>query len=302
MKSPNSSPRVVVTTSPRHRLAVRIGQLKQAFESGIISNQSYMENLGMMPLQDNPKDAEYRSLVDKVTAMMTDPHLAPYIGGPTTTNTKVMGQSVNETTLQINAAEMKAAKANVDKDGAYEERNRLVALLARLFPSGVAPDVTSPDWYIVYIDLPMGQASWHIPNAEIGLFEGIPLYQGKWDNHTTDEKYKRIERLTKVLSGFDVAITPKGGLPEDPPADFPAEIDETVKVSWVDMADKAVKKTYVNPPRRGNTQMISSAMVAPGQTFSFEQPVVLQKLHISLSPASGPNGVGAMVEVMYEDA
>lgn len=83
-------------------------------------------------------------------------------------------------------------------NNAYEERNRLVALLARLFPSGIKK-TSIPGWDeawhgCVYIDLPTGQASWHYHDGEAHLFEGLPPYSGEWDGHSTDEKYERIAR------------------------------------------------------------------------------------------------------------
>lgn len=84
-------------------------------------------------------------------------------------------------------------------NGAYTERNRLVALIASLFPSGIKKTAI-PGWDeawhgCVYIDLPNGQASWHYHDSEAYLFAHLPPYQGKWDGHTTDEKYDRIARL-----------------------------------------------------------------------------------------------------------
>ncbi|MGI9297788.1 MAG: hypothetical protein ACR2QC_07810 [Gammaproteobacteria bacterium] len=94
------------------------------------------------------------------------------------------------------------------KDEAYHERNKVVAVLARLFPSGVAKtniEDWSPEWHsCVYIDLPTGQVSWHFHDSQTYLFEGLPAYQGKWDGHTTEEKYNR---LFKLLSGEMVAVT-----------------------------------------------------------------------------------------------
>ena len=84
------------------------------------------------------------------------------------------------------------------RDGAYTERNRLVALLASLFPSGIKKTAI-PGWDeawhgCVYIDLPVGQASWHYHDREAHLFAHLPPYQGEWDGHATEEKYDRIAR------------------------------------------------------------------------------------------------------------
>ena len=83
-------------------------------------------------------------------------------------------------------------------DGSYAERNVLVALLATLYPSGTAKTAIEgwePEWHnCVYIDFPWGQASWHYHDREEHLFENLPAYKGKWDGHTTEEKYNAIER------------------------------------------------------------------------------------------------------------
>ena len=84
-------------------------------------------------------------------------------------------------------------------DEVYRERNRLVAALAKIYPSGVAlTDI--PDWdpcwhHCVYIDLPTGQASWHFHDRDTDLFINLPPYDGEWDGHTTKEKYSRLAAL-----------------------------------------------------------------------------------------------------------
>ena len=59
------------------------------------------------------------------------------------------------------------------KDAAYLERNQLVSLLSKLFPSGIkrtAIEGWSDDWHgCVYIDLPTGQASWHYHDSQAYL-------------------------------------------------------------------------------------------------------------------------------------
>ena len=81
-------------------------------------------------------------------------------------------------------------------DAAYTERNHLVAVLARLFPSGIKRTEINgwePGWHgCVYIDFPSGQASWHYHDREAYLFDDLPPYSGEWDGHTTDEKYERL--------------------------------------------------------------------------------------------------------------
>ena len=87
-------------------------------------------------------------------------------------------------------------EAALKNDDVYTERNRLVAALAKVFPSGIArPPIEGwdPEWLnVCYIDLPTGQASWHYHDRDAFLFEGLPAYEGSYDGHTTPEKYNRL--------------------------------------------------------------------------------------------------------------
>ena len=89
------------------------------------------------------------------------------------------------------------------KDQAYWERNRLVAILARLYPSGRAvTDIPGWDaaWHnCIYIDLPTGQASWHIHDDEMMQFASLPEYTKPWDGHSIEEKYRRLLLLLLKL-------------------------------------------------------------------------------------------------------
>ena len=101
------------------------------------------------------------------------------------------------------AAEIERLRAALDS--AYNERNRLVAFLARLFPSGLKYTAI-PGWDeawhgCVYIDLPTGQASWHYHDREAYLFDGLPPYSGDWDGHSTELKYERIARAALKEDG-----------------------------------------------------------------------------------------------------
>lgn len=90
------------------------------------------------------------------------------------------------------------------KDGAYLERNQVVALAGKLLlhlgsPVGLKKtpiEGWSPEWHnCVYMELPTGQISWHFHDDDAPLFEGFPEWEAEWDGHTTDEKYERIKAL-----------------------------------------------------------------------------------------------------------
>lgn len=90
-----------------------------------------------------------------------------------------------------------------DKDLAYRERNKLVALLTRFFPSFLAKEndnylnFYNIHW-IVYLETPKGQLSWHIPDIDLFLFDGVERRATYvWDGHSTEEKYERLLSLEK---------------------------------------------------------------------------------------------------------
>ena len=103
--------------------------------------------------------------------------------------------------------EARIEKLEAARDGAYTERNRLVAFLSNIYPSGVKKTAI-PGWdeawhNCVYIDLPVGQASWHYHNDEAHLFAHLPPYESEWDGHTTEEKYERLLLATNHAKQTD---------------------------------------------------------------------------------------------------
>jgi hypothetical protein len=95
-------------------------------------------------------------------------------------------------------------------NSAYNERARLVALLATIWPATWNyGDTAETDWAVVYIELPTGQATWHVRESDMGLFEHVERDDTTiWDGHTTAEKYDRIARLGArfVATGPTVTI------------------------------------------------------------------------------------------------
>ena len=93
-------------------------------------------------------------------------------------------------------------------DAVYAERNRLVAALAHLFSNAAwrGLDPEAPGWTVVYIELPGGQVSWHIPDAEMEQFPALALRDpSNWDGHDTPEKYRRLAALRRGDICRDVA-------------------------------------------------------------------------------------------------
>lgn len=99
------------------------------------------------------------------------------------------------------------ARLTQAKDRAYRERNMLVCALTKVFPSWLArhPETDTEwenDWpWIIFVQLPTGQASWHIHDSERAMFDHLPVGMNSWDGHTDDEKYQRIAALTARKDG-----------------------------------------------------------------------------------------------------
>lgn len=73
----------------------------------------------------------------------------------------------------------------------YDVRNRSVFAAVGLaamcgYPCGVRLDQSEPEWPVVYIELPTGQVSWHLPQHERA-----------WDGHSTEEKYRRCREFAE---------------------------------------------------------------------------------------------------------
>lgn len=89
-------------------------------------------------------------------------------------------------------------------DAAYRERAHLVALLAAWRASHIGyNDPAAPDWAVVTIELPTGQACWHIAPADLDLFSHVrptPRNAPGWDGHDTDEKYRRVDEFAAQLA------------------------------------------------------------------------------------------------------
>lgn len=89
------------------------------------------------------------------------------------------------------------------KNEAYTERNLCVAALARMAQAndlkvGVGlHDAADKLWdhawrFIIFIELPTGQVSWHFHQDELPLFKDFATYEAPYDGHSTPEKYNRL--------------------------------------------------------------------------------------------------------------
>lgn len=104
----------------------------------------------------------------------------------------------------VSALRLRETEARADKDQAYEERNNVVAALARLFPSGIRrTDIPgwSDDWHgCCFIDLPSGQISYHYHDSQAHLFADLPPYEKPWDGHDKATVHQRLSELRAYLA------------------------------------------------------------------------------------------------------
>jgi hypothetical protein len=92
-------------------------------------------------------------------------------------------------------------------DAVYHDRNLLALLCARLaeqlqFDVFLSDDPEEEDgkWYIIFIELPTGQVSYHVPGE---LVYGQNWPDGKsseWDKHSTPDKHIRIVKYLEKWS------------------------------------------------------------------------------------------------------
>jgi hypothetical protein len=88
-------------------------------------------------------------------------------------------------------------------DKAHSERNMLVALLSKIYPSVRDIDQKMKKGLyenVIYIQTPLGQISYHIAKDHMEYFEDLEIKKDAWDGHTTEQKKDRVKRLIKTLA------------------------------------------------------------------------------------------------------
>lgn len=95
----------------------------------------------------------------------------------------------------------------------YRERAILLSGLATFQNACIAPapDAEPGFKYILYIETPEGQLSWHIADADLDLFAHVFRARShEWDGHTTEEKYARYLRWRARVNDlpFSIVIDP----------------------------------------------------------------------------------------------
>jgi len=89
------------------------------------------------------------------------------------------------------------------KNQAYWERNQLIVLLTKIYPSYItAHPQEDKEWdkewrWIVCIDFPNSQGYWHIHDSEFHYFKHLTQKDNTWGGHSTEEKYERIAKIEK---------------------------------------------------------------------------------------------------------
>ena len=84
----------------------------------------------------------------------------------------------------------------------FRERAYLVSFISKCFPASLEPAEDCKDDpnfnFVIYIETPKGQISYHLHNNDLDLFYHVKRDLGnKWDGHNTLEKYERIKKLEK---------------------------------------------------------------------------------------------------------
>jgi hypothetical protein len=78
----------------------------------------------------------------------------------------------------------------------YQERAHLLALLACHYPAHMSP-ATDPEpgfRKVLCLHIDGHQHAWHIADSDDHLFWHVRKEPGHYDGHTTEEKYRSIEK------------------------------------------------------------------------------------------------------------
>jgi hypothetical protein len=104
---------------------------------------------------------------------------------------------------QLKDTTARAEQAEAERDGAYRERAHLTAWLATIHPAVITPasDIDDDGWQILYLTAGGRQLSWHIAPGDADLFAHVEHVdhgdeRGRWDGHTTEQKYQAIRSMT----------------------------------------------------------------------------------------------------------
>lgn len=83
----------------------------------------------------------------------------------------------------------------------YEQRARLIALLARVFGGVISySDPEWPDWPVVYAELPTGQVSFHLHPENVAFLPFLPVVPDyPWDGHTRQEAFERLAATIELI-------------------------------------------------------------------------------------------------------
>ncbi len=107
-------------------------------------------------------------------------------------------------TLRDQTSQEREREIVESKNNAYHERDMLVCALSKLFPAYLAQhDEADLEWendwrWIVYVELPTGQVSWHIHDSEREMFNHLEVKANNWDGHNTERKYQRLKALLNI--------------------------------------------------------------------------------------------------------
>jgi hypothetical protein len=109
----------------------------------------------------------------------------------------------HQTTLE--EAEPQSKNESSTLQEAYMDRNLAVQALASLalsmgLTAGVKEDPNNHGWTLLYIDLPTGQVSWHLPDNEVVW--SFPAYTQDWDQHDLLMKQNRVREFIPVASSL----------------------------------------------------------------------------------------------------
>ncbi len=135
-----------------------------------------------------------------LTATLSGPPLGR--ASPTPVQVVTLPLPIAQAVTQTVPLPLPAGAPRTEIDAVYSERAQLLAVLCTVFPASLERH-TGTVWgedfaWIVIVDFPTGQGSWHLAACDLPHFDHVPRLQGRtWDGHSTPEKYARLQQLTR---------------------------------------------------------------------------------------------------------
>lgn len=131
-------------------------------------------------------------------------------------NKEALEEALEEKIDALGRLQNKVDTLDMQLQAVYADRDLILALLVRMCAGGAgwsvgvgpASDAEPGFSNVIYIKTPEGQLSWHFPDSEADLFDGLPDFgtEWVWDGHTTEQKHDRMRRVIRIIDKINIEM------------------------------------------------------------------------------------------------